>query len=107
MRYVGLRALMIRLQMLEIRLKVLGIILGEAEVITQGLDLSLLALVFGNRYYLLVQDSRDYEKTFTLGENFPLARFATRRIGKNAVQLVEQIFHLTPTLTLCHFMADT
>ena len=42
----------------------------------------------------------------TLSENFPLARFTARGIGKNAVQLVEQILHLTPTLTLRHFMAD-
>lgn len=42
----------------------------------------------------------------TLGENFPLARFAAGRIWENAVQFVEQILHLTPTLTLCHLMAD-
>jgi hypothetical protein len=42
----------------------------------------------------------------TLGENFPLARFAARGIGKNAIQLIEQILHLTPTLTFRHFMAD-
>ena len=33
-RYIGLRALMVRFQMLVIRLKVLSIVLDEAEVIT-------------------------------------------------------------------------
>jgi len=92
--------------MLEVRLKVLSIVLDEAEVITQGFDLSLLALVFRNRYYLLMQDSKDYEKIFTLGENFPLAGLRAPFMMLSSTQCIEQFLHLRSPLSFSELVAN-
>ena len=42
----------------------------------------------------------------TLCENFPFARFTSRGVGKNVVELVEEVLHLAPALPLCHLVAD-
>lgn len=46
-------------------------------------------------------------KGLTLGENLPLGGFASRRVGKNLVELIKEVLHLASTLSFGHLVTDT